>query len=159
MKPLAYSIRGIYDKLMTNFDSGYGRPPIHSRFKPGQSGNPRGRPKDKLSFRSDFAEELAELIAVPGGSGLCTKRRAIVKKLISEAISGDAKDASALINLCARLFPDSEEADPRTADDDAFVEKLAERERQAAGEDSTVAPPRRTAVRSAAGPALFVWRS
>jgi hypothetical protein len=124
-------------------NSGYGRPPLHTRFKPGQSGNPRGRPKGTVSFRSDFAEELAELIAVPGDSGkLCTKRRAIVRKLISEAISGDAKDASALISLCARLFPDSEEADPRAAEDDAFVDKLAERERQAAGEDSTVAPPR-----------------
>jgi hypothetical protein len=124
-------------------NSGYGRPPQHSRFKPGESGNPKGRPKGRLSFKSDFAEEFAELIAVPGNGGeVCTKRRALVKKLINEAISGDAKDASALISLCARLFPENEEADPRTADDDAFVKKLAERERQAAGEDSTVAPPR-----------------
>jgi len=27
------------------YDVGYGKPPAHSRFKPGQSGNPRGRPK------------------------------------------------------------------------------------------------------------------
>jgi hypothetical protein len=122
-------------------NSGYGRPPLHTRFKPGQSGNPRGRPKGTVSFRLDFAEELAELTAVPGSSGVCTKRRAIVKKLIAEAISGEAKDATALISLCARLFPDSEEADPRTADDDAFVDKLAERERQAADEDSRIASP------------------
>jgi hypothetical protein len=124
-------------------NSGYGRPPQHSRFKPGESGNPKGRPKGRLSFKSDLAEELAELIAVPGNGGeVCTKRRALVKKLINEAISGDSKDASALISLCARLFPDSEEADPRAAEDDAFVDKLAERERQAADEDSTIAPPR-----------------
>lgn len=24
---------------------GYGKPPLHTRFKPGQSGNPRGRPR------------------------------------------------------------------------------------------------------------------
>lgn len=123
-------------------NSGYGRPPLHTQFKPGRSGNPRGRPKGRLSFKSDFAEELAELIAVPGNGGeVCTKRRALVKKLINEAISGDSKDASALISLCARLFPDSEEADPRAADDDAFVEKLAERERQAPDADSTIASP------------------
>src|SRR5688572_30362761 len=29
----------------TSYDVGYGRPPVHSRFKPGHSGNPRGRPK------------------------------------------------------------------------------------------------------------------
>ena len=121
---------------------GYGRPPLHSRFKPGHSGNPNGRPKATVSFRSDFAEELAELIAVPGdGSKVCTKRRAIVKKLVADSISGDAKDASALISLCAKLFPEYEEADPRAAEDDAFVDKLAERERQAADEDSTIASP------------------
>src|SRR5687768_11122353 len=27
------------------YQVGYGKPPVHSRFKPGQSGNPRGRPK------------------------------------------------------------------------------------------------------------------
>ena len=119
---------------------GYGRPPQRTRFKPGESGNPNGRPKGRLSFKTDFAEEFAELIAVPGNGGaLCTKRRALVKKLINEAISGEAKDASALVSLCARLFSDSEEADPRAAEDDAFVDKLAERERQAADEDSTIA--------------------
>ena len=29
---------------------GYGKPPKHSQFKPGVSGNPKGRKKDKSSF-------------------------------------------------------------------------------------------------------------
>ncbi len=48
---------------------GYGRPPLHSRFKPGESGNPRGRPKGAASFKSDLLEELSETIAVREGSG------------------------------------------------------------------------------------------
>ena len=31
---------------------GYGKPPKHSRFQPGRSGNPRGRPKKKPEHRS-----------------------------------------------------------------------------------------------------------
>lgn len=29
---------------------GYGRPPAHTRFKPGQSGNPKGRPSGKKAM-------------------------------------------------------------------------------------------------------------
>jgi len=41
--------------------------PLNSRYKPGQSGNPSGRPKGAASFRSDFAAELGELVS-EGGS-------------------------------------------------------------------------------------------
>ena len=37
---------------------GYKRPPMHSRFKPGQSGNPKGRPRPSRSFEAEFLEEL-----------------------------------------------------------------------------------------------------
>ena len=119
---------------------GYGRPPLQSRFKPGESGNPGGRRKGALSFKSDLLNELSETIAVPeaGGEVRITKQRAIVKQLVAASIAGDAKAASALISLCAKLFRD-QEADPREADDEAFVDKLAERERQA--EISTVSSP------------------
>jgi hypothetical protein len=121
---------------------GYGRPPLHSRFKPGESGNPQGRRKGALSFKSDLLDELSETIAVPEASGevRITKQRAIVKQLVAASIAGDAKAASALISLCAKLFRD-QETDPREADDEAFVDKLAERERPATDEISTVSSP------------------
>ena len=37
---------------------GYGRPPVNRQFKPGQSGNPRGRPKGSKNFATIFAEAL-----------------------------------------------------------------------------------------------------
>ena len=33
------------DKDKRDYEIGYGKPPKQTRFKPGQSGNPRGRPK------------------------------------------------------------------------------------------------------------------
>ena len=44
---------------------GYGRPPRHSRFKPGQSGNPKGRPERKASARAreqDFSALLRKIL-------------------------------------------------------------------------------------------------
>jgi hypothetical protein len=35
-----------------DYEVGYGKPPKHTRFKPGQSGNPKGRPKASKDFRS-----------------------------------------------------------------------------------------------------------
>jgi hypothetical protein len=107
--------------------SGYGKPPLNSRFKPGQSGNPSGRPKGAVSFRSDFAAELAELVSE--GRTTYTKSRAIVKKMVSEAMSGDTRAAMAVITFCARLFPELDEADRQADPDEIYLEKLADRER------------------------------
>ncbi|WP_369722061.1 DUF5681 domain-containing protein [Bradyrhizobium sp. LLZ17] len=46
---------------------GYGRPPQHSRFKPGQSGNPRGRPKGSLNFTTDLKNTLLAPVALNDG--------------------------------------------------------------------------------------------
>jgi len=35
-----------------SYDVGYGKPPIHSRFCKGQSGNPSGRPRRKSTERA-----------------------------------------------------------------------------------------------------------
>jgi hypothetical protein len=42
---MAANRRMAAEKQPGDHDVGYGRPPKHSQFKPGQSGNPRGRPK------------------------------------------------------------------------------------------------------------------
>jgi hypothetical protein len=53
---------------------GYGRPPRHSQFRPGESGNPRGRPKRTPSFRDSLLAELAETVVGPDGDRTMTKQ-------------------------------------------------------------------------------------
>jgi Family of unknown function (DUF5681) len=70
---------------------GYGRPPEHSRFKPGTSGNPKGRPKVPKSLGSAVDAFLSEKITVTeqGRIQKIAKRDVIAKQLVNKAASGD----------------------------------------------------------------------
>ena len=85
---------------------GYGRPPVATRFQPGQSGNPRGRPRGTRNLVSDLREELSEKIRIREGGKerFVSKQRAFVKSLVAAAVKGDARATSALVSLCARAF-------------------------------------------------------
>lgn len=48
---------------------GKGRPPLHTRFKPGQSGNPGGRPRKPITYVELFSKVAAELTVGRGPNG------------------------------------------------------------------------------------------
>ena len=114
---------------------GYGRPPKHTRFKPGHSGNPKGRPKGTMNLKTDLMEELSERISVSEGgkSKKLSKQRALLKSLVAKAITkGDARAANILLNLMVRLFDVSAEAreeDLISEDDLAILENFIARQK------------------------------
>jgi hypothetical protein len=72
---------------------GYGRPPIAARFKPGTSGNPRGRPRGVKSIGKLLEEALARRVTVQEG-GRARKMRAqdiIIQGLVNEPPAGIPK--------------------------------------------------------------------
>lgn len=85
---------------------GYCKPPKHTQFKPGRSGNPKGRPKGTQDLKTDLIQELSERIAITesGKSLRVSKQRLIVKSLTARAIKGDVRAASILINLLAQTM-------------------------------------------------------
>ena len=50
-----------------HYKVGKGKPPAHSRFKPGQSGNPNGRPRKKVTLAEAIERELNTRITVNEG--------------------------------------------------------------------------------------------
>jgi hypothetical protein len=88
-----------------DFEVGYRRPPKHTRFRAGQSGNPRGRPRGQANLVTDVLRELAEQIRVREGSRerSVTKQRAMVKALVAKSLKGEARAAALLIGLLTKL--------------------------------------------------------
>ncbi len=98
-------------KASGDHEVGYKKPPKHTRFKRGQSGNPRGRPKGSRNLKTELAEELQELISVREGGTRRTisKQRAMLKGLTAKAVQGDARAANLLLNLVLRLLSQDED--------------------------------------------------
>ena len=74
-----------------DYKVGYGKPPQRTRFRKGQSGNPRGRPKGARGLKADLRAELSEKVKVTehGRTRHLTKQQVIVKTLAAKAIRGD----------------------------------------------------------------------
>lgn len=111
---------------------GYRRPPAHSRFRPGQTGNPKGRPKGAANLRTDLRDELPEHIRVREGERdlKVSKQRAMLKALVAKALRGDARAANVVLGLVSKLFEAAAPVEPvpnLTADDQAILERFLAR--------------------------------
>jgi Family of unknown function (DUF5681) len=103
------------DSSDRDYKVGPGRPPKHTRFKPGQSGNPKGRPKGRVSMQTAAERELMKLVDVPenGKTRRLTKQAMVVRTLVHQSIKGDHKATDMLI----RNFAQTKEGEPTAAAD------------------------------------------
>jgi hypothetical protein len=77
------------------------RPPKQSQFKPGQSGNPAGRPKGSTNLKTKIDKELRKPISVVknGKPIRMTKVDVIVAKLVDSSMKGDVRTATMVLRL------------------------------------------------------------
>ena len=80
---------------------GYGKPPKHSRFQKGKSGNPNGKPQGSKSIPLLVGRSLGKKITVTidGRSKRLTIAEAIAIQLVKKALSGDARTVMQVIQL------------------------------------------------------------
>src|SRR5262245_32817793 len=72
---------------------GYGRPPLETRFKPNQAGNPKGRPRRPLSLHAVVEKVLEEKVEIRVGDRILrmSNRQALVRTAVRRALNGDPK--------------------------------------------------------------------
>jgi hypothetical protein len=80
---------------------GYRKPPKNTRFKPGKSGNPKGRPKGSENLPTMIARILNAKIGIREGNKVrrVSQVEAIMRSLSVQAMKGDAKASMIIIAL------------------------------------------------------------
>ena len=95
-------------KKSTDYEVGFGKPPAHTRFAKGRSGNPRGRPKGSNNLATLLEQELNAPVPINenGQRTSVTKLQAAVKQLVNKAASGEPRALQQLLGL-NRLLDES----------------------------------------------------
>ena len=114
-----------------DYEVGYCKPPRDTRFKRGQSGNPRGRPPGAKNLSTLLNEALNELVVVTenGGRKRITKRRAAFKQLVNDAAKGEWRALKLLVDILQdierRSEPQTEESSFSLADEKVIAQLRA----------------------------------
>ena len=95
---------------------GYGRPPTRTRFQPGRSGNPRGRPKGALNLATVVAQTIQETVVITehGQKKTITKLEAVLKQVTNKAVLGDARASNQVFTLVQAQERQLEGPEPAT---------------------------------------------
>lgn len=125
-----------------DYEVGYGRPPKHSRWRKGQSGNAKGRPKGSLSLGAVMDRELRRTVRVQenGKAAQVTMLELLVRTTLAAAAKGDNKARSLALALIERHTPSeaaetSAEGSLSPEDQQVLEAFLAEARTLAGGDD------------------------
>lgn len=105
-----------------DYEVGYGKPPKSAQFKPGQSGNPRGRPKKAKGVDTIIREQMLQSITVHTAAGpkRMTRAEALIVKAVEMAAKGNFRALNTLLDRYGRAVPDA----PISVAEDSVAEDL-----------------------------------
>ncbi|WP_300394117.1 DUF5681 domain-containing protein [Henriciella sp.] len=114
-----------------DYEIGYSKTPKHTRFKPGQSGNPKGRPKGTPNYKTELLAELSQEVEYTenGQRKTSTKLGLMLKTLANKAATGDPRSIALVIAEMSRLMPDDDRSDsqPLSPADQSLIDVYVRR--------------------------------
>jgi Family of unknown function (DUF5681) len=111
-------------------DVGYGRPPAAHQFKPGQSGNPKGRPKgakNESTILREIFQRKIESRSSNGRSRKITVFEGILLRITEDSLKGNTKSAAFLLNRYAAMVSGELQRQDLSEDDREVLEAFARR--------------------------------
>lgn len=96
---------------MADYECGYMKPPKSGQFKPGQSGNPKGRPsgsKNIYKLLDDIVNEKIQMTK-NGKPVRISKKQAMLFQAVNKAVQGDLKAFQTLLPVMAEADHKNEE--------------------------------------------------
>jgi hypothetical protein len=109
---------------------GYGKPPLSTRFKPGTSGNAKGRPKNSKNLKTLIRQALTAKISIREGSSnrRVSKIEGVVLRQLENALKGEDRAAMAVIKMAMQMgfLEDAqpEVAETVTSSDEEILQQL-----------------------------------
>jgi hypothetical protein len=96
----------------SDYEVGYGRPPKETRFRPGQSGNPRGARKGRKSIGVRLQELMNSKVTVTeqGRSRRISRLDVMLRQLANDAMRGDQRAFRLLMDFLHRYGAEAEGA-------------------------------------------------
>ena len=130
------------DRIEGGYEVGRGKPPLHSRFEKGRSGNPRGpRPKNLPALLVRALDEPL-FVTTDGHRRQITKREAVIAQLVDKSTGADLRATKMLIDMLkdiekrAGATPPPEAPQFAPADGEVVETLLARLRRMEAAKDS-----------------------
>jgi hypothetical protein len=76
-----------------DYEVGYGKPPVATRFKKGNAANRRGRPRSSKNLATLLEHALDEPVAIAekGERRKLTKRDLVIKQLVNKSAEADLR--------------------------------------------------------------------
>ena len=94
--------------MSEDYEVGYGRPPRHTRFPKGRSGNPAGRPRGCRNKRSVVRGIIERKVTLRenGKTRRVSVFEALVESLVAKALKGSVNDQIKLVQLIEKHAPE-----------------------------------------------------